>query len=115
MEKSLKEGETIEFNSEKLLLLNTDGPEITYIDHSNEDEKDIDLNAKVFIKQRWKVVVLAEDKFSKDFTTHRHIRAFKYTYREHLEQQERIYTARDVNPHKDVDSNTLSDNYGELY
>jgi hypothetical protein len=106
----LEEMNVIDYKSQKLLLVESSGPKTTFIFESDNDI-DIDLSAKVFIRQRWLVDILPPDKFTKTFTTHKYIEVYYCTYAELLQEQERVYTSRDVMPHKEIDSNKLSDNF----
>ena len=108
----------IEYKKERLLLIEPDGEAMTFInetDESIEQNNRIDLSARVFIKQRWKVEIQPPDNFSKKFVTHRYISVYLCTYSQLLKEQERVYTARDVLPHKEIDSNVLGDNFGNSY
>lgn len=114
---NLQESEVIVFNNEKLMLIESAGNILTYIDDADDKESGdkIDTSAKVFIRQRWKVDVLPADKFSKHFITHRYICAYYCTYGELLKEQEKIYTAWEVLPHNEINYNDLSDNFDNLF
>ena len=110
----LQEDAILAYKSEVLRLIEPCGSMTTFIDYTNDERENgdkIDFNVKVFMRQRWRVDVLPPDKFSKTFSTHRYIEAYYCTYGELVKEQDKIYTARDVLPHRDIDSNTLSDNY----
>lgn len=110
----LIEGDIIEYNNEKLQLIETAGESITFIEEADDDRNNgeyIDTDAKVFIRQRWLVIILPQDKFSKEFKTHRYINSYYTTYGKLLEEQGRIYTAYEIqNPNK-ISSNNLKDDY----
>lgn len=116
----LKKDNVINYKGVKLLLHEPAGERMTYIDDANDDKDDgikIDISAKVFMRQRWKVTILPpdNDRFAKEFTTHRYVCAYYCTYGELLEEQDRIYTAWEVTPHKPIDSNNLGDDFGNYF
>lgn len=115
----LKEGAIIEYNGKKLELLEPDGDQQTFIDEPNDDDSSseikFDIDAEVFIKQRWKVKVIPETKFDKEFITHRYINSYYCTYSELLKEQEKIYTAWEVLPNDTKDNSSLSNEYNGLF
>lgn len=106
----LIEGDVIEYNGERLLILEKPDEYITYIDEfeSNPNFSKNDLNDKVNCRARFKVKVLAEDKFSKDFITHRYINSYLCLYRDIKDYEYTTYS-------HDESSEKIIDNFNNVF
>ena len=103
----------IDYNDEKLLLLEPAGPKQTFVMDSFErsDGEYIDLDAEVFIKQRWKVDVLPEIPFGSGFTTVRAIEYYCCDYSTVLQKQKQEDILKRVYIKNKIPYSPLTDNF----
>lgn len=87
----------VDYKGEKLLLIERDDDSKTFIEHSKEKNNGeyIDLNAEIFIMERWKVDILPPDNFHKTFTTHRIITAYYCKYRDLIKEERKSFKMKE--------------------
>lgn len=113
----LKEGNIVEYKGEVIGLIKPDSEALTFLEETieSEDGEYVDVDAPVYIRQRWLVEILPKTVFDKKFRTHRTLEAYYSTYQLYMEEQEKRYGVIDADYISSPHANELGDNFQDLF
>lgn len=99
----------IDFNNEKLLLVEPKGELLTYMVECEETFQEIDKECKVFATQTWVVDVLGEIPFGKSYTCTRKIEFYYGKFKDIIKKTYKLDLSNNV------DYNNLYDDLSNAY